>query len=146
MPTDNSFHEYVKELFAGVGPVQIKRMFGGAGGYADGVMFLLLGNDTIHIKTDEALKAELREEGSGPFEWTPQNGPRAGETIDLGYWRLPESALDDQDEAAAWGLKALKIAKAKAATKPQKKSKSVAKAAPKAAKTAKKTRAKKAKR
>ena len=146
MPTDNSFHEYVKELFAGVGTVQIRRMFGGAGGYADGVMFLLLGNDTIHIKTDDALKAELREEGSGPFEWTPQNGPRAGEKIDLGYWRLPDSALDDPDEAAIWGRKALKIAKAKAAAKPQKKAKSATAPAPKKAKTAKKTLAKKAKR
>lgn len=113
----DSFHEYVKELFVGVGPIQIKRMFGGAGGYADGVMFLLLGNDTIHIKVDDALKVELRDEGSGPFEWTPQNGPRAGETIDLGYWRLPDSALDDPDEAATWGRKALVVAKAKAAAK-----------------------------
>jgi DNA transformation protein len=134
--TDNSFHEYVKELFVGVGPVQIKRMFGGAGGYADGVMFLLLGNDTIHIKVDDALKVELREEGSGPFEWTPQNGPRAGEKIDLGYWRLPDSALDDPDEAAVWGRKALKIAKAKAAAKPQKNAKSAARPAAKKAKKA----------
>lgn len=120
MPADNSFHEYVKELFAGVGPVQIKRMFGGAGGYVDGVMFLLLGNDTIHIKTDDALKAELREEGSGPFVFTPKNGPRAGESIDLGYWRLPDSALDDPDEAALWGRKALVIARTKAVAKPRK--------------------------
>lgn len=126
---DNSFHEYVKELFAGLGPVQIKRMFGGAGGYADGVMFLLLDNDTIHIKVDDALKVELREEGSGPFEWTPQNGPRAGETIDLGYWRLPESALDDPEEAAAWGRKALAIARAKAKAKKPRAKKMAAKRA-----------------
>jgi DNA transformation protein and related proteins len=131
---DNSFHEYVKELFAGLGPVQIKRMFGGAGGYADGVMFLLLDNDTIHIKVDDALKVELREEGSGPFEWKPQKGPRAGETIDLGYWRLPESALDDPDEAAVWGRKALAIARAKAKAKKPKAKKVAKKAAPKKAK------------
>ncbi len=131
---DNSFHEYVKELFAGLGPVQIKRMFGGAGGYADGVMFLLLDNDTIHIKVDDALKVELREEGSGPFEWKPQNGPRAGETIDLGYWRLPESALDDPDEAAVWGRKALAIARAKAKAKKPKVKKVAKKGAPKKAK------------
>ncbi len=129
---DNSFHDYVKELFAGLGPVQIKRMFGGAGGYADGVMFLLLSADTIHIKVDDALKAELRAEGSGAYEWTPQNGPRAGEKLDLGYWRLPDSALDDPDEATAWGRKALAIARAKAAAKP--------KSAKKKAKAAKKTK------
>lgn len=128
----DSFHDYVKELFAGLGPVQIKRMFGGAGGYADGVMFLLLGNDTIHLKVDEALKAELRDEGSGPFEWIPQSGPRAGETIDLGYWRLPDSALDDPDEAAVWGRKALAIAKTKAQAKPKRAA--AKKSAPKKAK------------
>lgn len=113
----DSFHDFVRELFAGVGPVQIKRMFGGAGGYADGVMFLLIGDDTIYLKADDQLKAELRVEGCGPFVWEPQSGPRAGEKVDLGYWRLPDSALDDPDEAAAWGRKALAVAKAKAAAK-----------------------------
>ncbi|MGD9979936.1 MAG: TfoX/Sxy family protein [Hyphomonadaceae bacterium] len=113
----DSFHEFVKELFAGMGPVQVKRMFGGAGGYADGVMFLLLADDAIYLKADDALKAELSAEGCGPFVWEPQSGPRAGEKVDLGYWRLPDSALDDPDEAAKWGRKALAIAKAKAAAK-----------------------------
>jgi DNA transformation protein len=112
---------FVRELFAGLGPVQIKRMFGGAGGYADGVMFLLLADDTIHVKVDDKLRAELRGEGSGPFVWEPQSGPRKGEKLDLGYWRLPDAALDDPDEAVKWGRKALAIAKAKAASKPPKK-------------------------
>ena len=121
---DDSFHAFVKELFAGMGPVQIKRMFGGAGVYAEGVMFGLLDSDTIHIKAnDDAMKAALREEGSGPFVWTPQNGPRKGEKIDLGYWRLPEAALDDPDEAEKWGRSALALAKAKAAAKPERKPK-----------------------
>ena len=47
---DDSFHAFVKELFTGMGPVQIKRMFGGAGVYADGLMFGLLADDTIHIQ------------------------------------------------------------------------------------------------
>ncbi|MBC7770277.1 MAG: TfoX/Sxy family protein [Phycisphaerales bacterium] len=119
----NSFHEFVRELFAGLGPVEIKRMFGGAGGYADGVMFLLLADDAIYLKSDDALKVELRAEGCGPFLWAPQNGPRAGELVEMGYWRLPERALDDPDEAAAWGRKALAVAKAKA--KPKRKSKRV---------------------
>ena len=117
---ENGFHDFVKELFAGLGSVQIKRMFGGAGGYAEGVMFLLLADNTIHIKVDDALRAELRAAGCGPFVWEPQSGPRAGEKVDLGYWRLPDSALDDPEEAAAWGRKALDVAKAKAKAKPVK--------------------------
>ncbi len=120
----DSFHEFVKELFAGIGAVTIKRMFGGAGGYADGVMFLLLVNgDAIYLKADEPLKAELRKLGCGPFVWEPASGPRAGEKVEMGYWRLPDSALDDPDEAARWGLKALAAAKAAAKTKPKKKAK-----------------------
>jgi DNA transformation protein len=119
----DSFHEFVKELLAGMGPVQIKRMFGGAGGYADGVMFLLLADDAIYLKADDALKAELRAEGSGPFVWTPENGPRAGEQVEMGYWRLPDSALDDPDEAAGWGRKALAVAKSKAKAKKPKRAK-----------------------
>jgi DNA transformation protein len=126
---DDSFHTFVKELFAGMGPVQIKRLFGGAGIYADGVMFGLLGSDTIHIKAnDDAMKAALRAEGSGPFVWTPQNGPRKGEKIDLGYWRLPEAALDDPDEAVKWGRRALALAKSKAAAKKKPKAKVATKA------------------
>lgn len=119
----DSFHDFVRELFEGVGPVQIKRMFGGAGGYADGVMFLLLAGDAIYLKADDALKAELREAGSEPFIWTPESGPRAGESVEMGYWRLPDNALDDPDEAVTWGRKALAVARAKASAKPKRKPK-----------------------
>lgn len=135
---ESSFHDYVKELFAGMGRVEIKRMFGGAGGYCDGLMFLLLADDTIHIKADEALKAELREEGSGPFVWTPQSGPRKGEKLDLGYWRLPDAALDDPDLAAEWGRKALAIARAKASEKKPRRAKATTVAPRTARKAAKK--------
>lgn len=113
----DSFHEFVKELFAGLGPIQVKRMFGGAGVYAQDRMFALLADDTIYIKTDDALKRALAEEGCGPFVWEPSSGPRAGEKIDLGYWRLPDAALDDPDLAAEWGRKALTIALSKPAPK-----------------------------
>lgn len=119
----DSFHEFVRELFAGLGPVQIKRMFGGAGGYADGVMFLLIAGDTIYLKADDVLKAELSGEGSGPFVWTPSSGPHAGEAVEMGYWRLPDAAMDDPDEAARWGRKALQIARDKAKAKPRAKKK-----------------------
>jgi DNA transformation protein len=39
------------------------------------------------------------------------------------YWRLPETALDDPDEAAAWARKALAVAQAKAAGKAPKRKK-----------------------
>jgi DNA transformation protein len=114
---DESFHAFVRELFAGLGPIQIKRMFGGAGVYADGRMFALLADDAIYLKTDDALKQALTGEGCGPFIWEPSSGPRAGEKVAMSYWRLPDAALDDPELAAQWGAKALAAAKAKPAPK-----------------------------
>ena len=113
--SEDGFHGFVCELFAGVGTISVKRMFGGAGVYAEGLMFALLADDVIYIKTDTALKADLMREGSAPFVWTPENGPRAGEQVEMGgYWRLPEAAMDEPDLAAEWGRKALNVARAKA--------------------------------
>lgn len=117
MATD-SFHDFVHELLAGLGPVQIKRMFGGAGVYADGVMFALIAEEMLHLKADDALKRDLAAEGSGPFIWVPRSGPKLGQSVDLGYWRMPEAALDDPDEAVRWARRALAVARAKTAARP----------------------------
>lgn len=109
----SGFHAFVQELFEGLGPVRIRRMFGGAGIYAGDVMFGLIDDDTIYLKTDEALKAELAAEGS--TGWVYSRAP--GKWEETSYWRLPESALDDPDEAAAWARKALAVASAKATPK-----------------------------
>jgi DNA transformation protein len=115
------FHEFVIELFAPMGPVSIRRMFGGAGVFCDGVMIALLFSDTIFLKTDAALRARLETEGSEPFLWTK---PSTGEIIDMGYVSLPSSAMDDPDEASGWGRQALAVARAaKARSKPKAKKK-----------------------
>jgi len=113
----DSFHDFVRELWADLKPIEIKSMFGGAGVFRDGVMFAMVIDDTLWLKVDDAFKKELKAEGSKPFIWEPKTGPRVGEKIDLGYWRLPEASLDEPDEAVKWGRKALKIAQAKAASK-----------------------------
>jgi DNA transformation protein len=109
------FHEFVAELFAPMGPVSIRRMFGGAGVFRDGLMFALLGDDTVYLKTDAKLRADLEAEGCAPFLWTK---PSTGEEIDMGYVSLPSSAMEDPDEASAWARRALAAARAQAAAKP----------------------------
>ena len=111
----DQFHEFVAELFAHIGSVSIRRMFGGAGVFRDGLMFALLGDDTVYLKTDDRLRTDLESEGSAPFIWIK---PGTGEEIDMGYVSLPSCAMDDPDEASAWAKRALAVAKAKAAAKP----------------------------
>lgn len=111
------FHEFVHELFAWLGPVTIRRMFGGAGVFQEGVMFALLAEDQIFLKADAALRADLMAEGAAPFLWTR---PSDGRVTDLGYVGLPSAALDDPDEACQWGRRALAVAHAARAAKPPK--------------------------
>lgn len=114
----SGFHDFVAELFEGLGPVRIRRMFGGAGIYAGEVMFGLIDDEVIYLKTDDALRAQLQAEGSAP--WVYSRAP--GKWEETSYWRLPEPALDDPDEAVGWARKSLAVAEAKAAQKkPRKK-------------------------
>jgi DNA transformation protein len=111
------FHDFVAELFAPMGPVTIKRMFGGAGVYADGVMFALVADDEIYLKVDDALKSDLEAEGSEPFSFEMKDGKSA----QMNYYRIPSDAMDHDQDASDWGRRALDVAlKAKAAKAPKK--------------------------
>jgi DNA transformation protein len=118
---------FLHDLFAAMAPVQIRRMFGGAGVYRDGVMFALVAEGVVYLKIDEGLKKDLEAAGSQPFVWVPDSGPKAGKTVTMSYWRLPEDAWDDPEIAASWGRRALSVAlqaakaKPKAKTAPKKK-------------------------
>jgi DNA transformation protein len=82
-------------------------MFGGAGVYSGEDMFALIDHDRVYVKSDDALKADLVQEGGEAFEWT---NPSTGKTITMSYVSLPVNALDDRDEASSWGRKALDVA------------------------------------
>jgi DNA transformation protein len=115
---------FAADLFSGVGDVQPRRMFGGAGLYAGGAMFGLVDDGRIYLKTDEALQADLKAAGAIAWMYTEKLGPKAGVPVETSYWSLPESALDDPDEACAWARRALAVAEAKKAAAPKRRRRS----------------------
>ena len=104
---DNPFHTYVEDLFANLGRIRIRKMFDGAGVYSGEDMFALIAKDRVYVKSDDALGESLKSEGGEAFEWT---NPNTGKTIQMSYVSLPVDALDNRDEASAWGRKALDVA------------------------------------
>jgi DNA transformation protein and related proteins len=129
MAASEGFIELLVDVLGGLGPVSVRRMFGGAGVYADGVMFGLVADDTLYLKADDATKGAFEAEGLGPYGYGG-----AGKRIDLPYWRIPERLLDDPDEMVAWARVALGVACRAKAAKPKKtKAKSKQKKAPKPA-------------
>jgi len=115
---------FAVELFSGMGHVEARRMFGGAGLYARGVMFGLIDDEVIYLKVDDDLKADLAAAGARSWIYTERKGPKAGVPQETSYWSLPEAALDDPDEACAWGQRSLAVAEALKATKPVRKRRS----------------------
>ena len=105
--------EFIRELFAPFGPVTIKRMFGGAGIWSDGLMFALMFDGAIFLKVDESSIPDFEREGSKPFVYTRAKSKGRVGRASLSYWRLPERLYDDPDELAVWAARALAIAQHK---------------------------------
>jgi DNA transformation protein len=97
----------IRELFAAFGPVDVRRMFGGAGIFADGTMFALVHDGVTYLKADERNAPDFEREGLGPFTYM-----RKGERASLSsYRRMPDRLYDDPDELAGWARAALAAAR-----------------------------------
>ena len=117
MAASNGFLDLLREFLAPLGTITIKRMFGGASVYADGILFALVDDDVLYLKADAATKGKFEAEGLGPFTYEGKTGPVA-----MSYWRAPERLYDDADEMAEWAREAV-LAARRAKTKPAPKTK-----------------------
>ena len=107
--------EFIHDLFQPFGAVSVRRMFGGAGLFADGVMFGLVSGGQIYLKVDATTVPCFEHEQCEPFEYSTKNGKRALTS----YWRLSDRLYDDADELARWARRALAAARRGAAVKPE---------------------------
>ena len=130
MALDPDFKEFLLELMAPLGPVEIRRFFGGGGAFADGLMFALIaGGETLHFRVDDGNRAMFEAEGMKPFSYERKTGRREVNS----YWQAPERLYDEPEEFVVWAREALSAAMRMEAAKPQKKRKAAArkKTAPK---------------
>jgi DNA transformation protein and related proteins len=72
-------------------------MFGGAGIYRDGIMFALVSDGEVYLKSGIATSARFEAAGCRPFVYS-----RRGTSVDMSYWSMPDAALDDSDELKIW--------------------------------------------
>ena len=55
-----SFQDLLEELFAPLGGVSLRRMFGGIGIFKEGIMFALVSDDILYMKTDRRRSPPMR--------------------------------------------------------------------------------------
>jgi DNA transformation protein and related proteins len=93
----------IRDLFEGLGPVSIRRMFGGKGIYHQGIIVALEVDGDILLKADGMSAPDFV--AAGCSQWCYEGGPRR-KAVAMPYWSIPEVALDDPDEMARWARKA----------------------------------------
>jgi DNA transformation protein and related proteins len=89
----------LEEIFRSLGPVTIKRMFGGKGIYCDGKILGVEFEGELLLKAD-ATSAPLFEE-AGCRQWGYEHN-KTGKPVKMPYWSIPDEAFDDPDIMAEW--------------------------------------------
>jgi DNA transformation protein len=97
----------IREMFSVFGAVDVRRMFGGAGIYADGTMFAILADGVIYLKADDGNTASFDRENLGPFTYATKDGKRGV----MSYRRMPDRLYDDPQALAIWAREALAAAR-----------------------------------
>ncbi len=114
MGADDHLRALLQEQLAPLGAVAVKRMFGGAGVFVDGLMIGLVAEDVLYLKVDAASRPAFEREGLPAFTYRRQGGKA---TV-MSYSRAPDRLLDDPDEMLAWARRALEAARRAASTLP----------------------------
>lgn len=117
MAASAAFSDFVADLFAPLGAVRVKRMFGGAGVYCGTIMFGLIDDDVLYLKVDDESKDLFAREGMAAFIYEG----RDGRAMVMSYYALPERLYDEPEEAVHWARRALGVAQQSARKKAAKK-------------------------
>ena len=100
-------NEAIADLFSGLGPVEIRRLFGGKGIYHNGLIVAIEIRGELMLKADAESAPEFV--AAGCKQWT-YTGSRHGKLVSMPYWTVPDGALDDADEMTPWARKAYEAA------------------------------------
>ena len=107
--------EGLKALFEPFAPVTVRRMFGGAGVYADDLCFAMEANGEVYVKVDAETQSAFEAAGSRPFIYLAQGKPKS-----MAYWLLVAEAYDDAEALHRWAGFGLDAARRAAAEKAKK--------------------------
>ena len=88
----------IEDMFATLGPVTIRRMFGGKGIYHRGRIVAIELRDEMMLKADGVSAPAFA--AAGARRWSYEG--KAGKAVAMPYWSIPDEAYDDPDAMAQW--------------------------------------------
>jgi DNA transformation protein len=112
VPESPAFVTFAADLLGSLGPVRARAMFGGHGIYLGDLMFGLVDDDEIFLKTDDETRPTF--EAAGCRRWVYSGG---GKTMETNYFRPPDAAHESPEDMEPWGRLALESARRAASAK-----------------------------
>jgi DNA transformation protein and related proteins len=109
--------EHLRDLFEPLGPISARAMFGGYGLYLDGLIFGVIIDEALYLKTDEQSRGRFEAAGCQPCIYYMKGKP-----LPMSYWSVPEEAMDSPQAMRPWAQLAIEAARRKPAKRPRKKS------------------------
>lgn len=91
---------HLHDLFALLGPVTTRAMFGGHGLYLDGLIIGVVIDEALYLKADEETRARFESAGGSPFTYAFKQGRRA--PVTMGYWSVPDEAMESPQAMLSW--------------------------------------------
>src|SRR5262245_55066603 len=105
MSVSADFHSYVLEQLGLLRAVSLRRMFGGGGLYAEGLLCGLIDDDVLYLKVDDSNRADYTSRGMDafrPFKDKP--------LYSMTYYQVPVEVLEEPEELARWARKSCEVA------------------------------------
>lgn len=102
----SEYTEYLREVLAEFGPVTARRMFGGHGIFHAGIMFALVADDVLYLKTDARNLPDFEAAELPPFCYE-----KRGKLVRTSYYQAPDDMLDDPETAVYWARRAFEAAR-----------------------------------
>ncbi|MBC8210064.1 MAG: TfoX/Sxy family protein [Gammaproteobacteria bacterium] len=116
MADDHSFVAEVVDRMQHSGTVSARRMFGGHGIFHQGLMFALIADDQLYLKTDPHNLSLFRDAELTPFSYSRADGKQ----FSMSYYQAPESFFEEPEQALFWAQSAQQAAARAASTKRRK--------------------------
>ena len=99
-------NEAISDIFAGLGHVEIRRMFGGSGIFHNSLIVGLEVDGEVLLKADKESAPDFAAAGSVQWIYEGKRKP-----IAMPYWSIPDEAIDDTDVLARWTTLAYEAAR-----------------------------------
>jgi DNA transformation protein len=105
MAPKEAFASYCAELLTPLGPVRVRRMFGGHGIYVDDLFIAIVTGETLYLKADAETTPRFDAAGCAPFTYSSR-----GRTVSLHYRAAPAEAMDSPALMRPWASLAMQAA------------------------------------